>query len=167
MIVLIKGEEWIKILEIRVKQKEVSRGKQPEGMKNSENHGSFSNLDNGISLPRVLRQEYIGCEKQVQWHCLGEKIHILGYSQASQSMCCQYQSPQVSSSRQAVEGMGCCWDSWSPMWRMLKYAELEHRVYNQENVALLVYLLCDRSWASYHLWTLQFHAGNKNTCLGP
>lgn len=30
-------------------------------------------------------------------------------------------------------------------------AELEHRLYNQENVALLVYLLCDRRWASYHL----------------
>lgn len=31
VVVLINGEEWIKILEIRVKQKEVLRGKQPEG----------------------------------------------------------------------------------------------------------------------------------------
>ena len=31
VVVLINGEEWIKILEIRVKQKEESRGKQPEG----------------------------------------------------------------------------------------------------------------------------------------
>lgn len=30
VVVLINGEEWVKILEIRAKQKEVSRGKQPE-----------------------------------------------------------------------------------------------------------------------------------------
>ena len=31
-------------------------------MRNSENRGSFSNLDNGLSLTRVLRQEYIGLQ---------------------------------------------------------------------------------------------------------
>lgn len=54
------------------------KGKQPKrAMRNSENRGSFSNLDNGLSPARVLRQEYIGCNNQVQWHCLGEKIYIL------------------------------------------------------------------------------------------
>lgn len=55
VVVLINGEEWIKILEIRVKQKSQG-GSSQRAMRNSENRGSFSNLNNGISLARVLRQ---------------------------------------------------------------------------------------------------------------